>query len=177
MRRTCAPGAGARCYDFAVKKWLVIGTLIAIGAIVAAVLLSRNASAPEPKQPSVVNEFRTTERQAIAAFNTALRRQRANEIDELELASTIERDVLVPWRAMRASVTSAPTPADQRELFEVMRRYVREREIAWQAYVDALRAPSEAAARPLYDTYHEQNARAQEDARVLGGLLRRAPGT
>jgi hypothetical protein len=171
VRRASTPSAGARCYDFDVKKWLVIGTLIAIGAIVAAILLSREDSTP-PKKPSVVDEFRTTERLAIAAFNTALRRQRANEIDELELANTIERDVLVPWRAMRSSVTSAPTPPDQRELFEVMRRYVQERDVAWQAYVDALRAPSDADARPLYDRYHEQNARAQDDARVLGGLIR-----
>ena len=34
-------------------------------------------------------------------------------------------------------------------------------------------AASDAEARPLFDAYHDKNAAAQDDARVLGGLLRK----
>jgi hypothetical protein len=165
-----APGGCAPCYERAVKKWIALGVLVVAGAIVAAVMLTRDR---EPSRDSVVEDFRSVERQCIAAFNNALRQQRANEIDEVEFGLTIQRDVLEPWRAMRARVAAAPVPASRRELYEVMRRYIDEREQAWQAYADALHAASDAEARPLFDTYHDKNAAAQDDARVLGGLLRK----
>jgi hypothetical protein len=159
-----------------VKKWLVLGALVVAGVIVAAVLLlTRDHAQPAPAADPVVEDFRSIERQSIAAFNAALRQQRGNEIDEVELALTIDRDVLEPWRAMRARVAAAPIPPARRELYDVMRRYIDERLAAWQAYANALRAHSEADARPLYDAYHQQNAAAQDDARVLGGLLRQQP--
>lgn len=170
-RRT--PRVGAQCYERAVKKWIAVGVLIAAGAIVAAIVLTQHHEPAAPAVDQVVEDFRSTERQAIAAFNAALRQQRANEIDEVELALAIERDVLEPWRAMRARVAAAPVPANRSELYTVMRRYIDERQGAWQAYADALRAHSESDAQPLYDAYHQKNAAAQDDARVLGGLLRR----
>jgi hypothetical protein len=163
----------AQCYERAVKKWLIAGALLVAGAITAIVMLTRSEtpSASSAADP-VVEDFRSVERQAIAAFNAALRQQRANEIDELGLASAIERDVLEPWRAMRSRVTAAPVPGASRELYEVMTRYIAEREAAWQAYAVALRSASDAEARPHYDVYHQKNAEAQADAKVLGGLLR-----
>ena len=162
-------GAFAQCYELAVKKWIALGVLVLAGGIVAAVMLTRDHP---PARDAIVEDFRSVERQCIAAFNAALRQQRTNEIDEVELAVTIERDVLEPWRAMRARVTAAPVPAERKQLYEVMVRYIQERQLAWQAYADALRTHSEAESRPLYDAYHAQNAAAQDDARVLGGLLR-----
>lgn len=173
----CAAGRTARvraqCYERAVKKWVIVGTLIVAGAIAAIMMLTRSdpPSAPSASDP-IVEDFRAVERQAIDAFNAALRKQRANEIDELGLAAAIERDVLEPWRAMRSRVTAAPVPAAGRELYEVMNRYIAERELAWHAYAVALRAASDAEARPHYDVYHQKNAEAQADAKVLGGLLR-----
>jgi len=151
----------------------VIGALVIAAGIVAAVMLTRDREPAAPATDTVVEDFRAVERQAITAFNAALRQQRENQIDEVELALEIEREVLEPWRAMRARVAAAPVPAARRELYEVMRRYIDERLAAWQAYADALRAPGETAARPLYDAYHAKNAQAQDDARVLGGLFRR----
>jgi hypothetical protein len=168
-RRTT--GVRAQCYERAVKKWIAIGVVVAAAAIVLVVMLTRKREAAHAEDP-IVNDFRSVERQCIAAFNNALRQQRANEIDEVQLAVTIERDVLEPWRGMRARVTAAHVPAERRELYEVMRRYIDERQRAWQAYADALRAQSDAASRPLYDAYHASNAAAQDDARILGGLFR-----
>jgi hypothetical protein len=164
--------AAAQCYDHAVKTWIAVGVVVLAGVIVAAVMLTRDRGPAPPAADAIVNHFRSVERQCIAAFNDARRQQRANEIDEIELAIAIERDVLEPWRAMRARVTAAPVPNDRRELYDVMRRYIERRQLAWQAYADALRAPSDAESRPLYDAYHERNAAAQDDARVLGGLFR-----
>jgi hypothetical protein len=171
-RRTT--GACAQCSDGAVKAWLVGVALLLAGAIIATVMLTRSggSSAPAPSGgDSVVEDFQSVERQSISAFNDALRRQRTNEIDELELSLVIERDVLDPWRAMRARVAAAPVPAPRRELYETMNRYIAERELAWQAYALALQARSETEARPQYDIYHQKNAEAQADAKTLGGLL------
>jgi hypothetical protein len=165
-------GAHAQCYERAVKKWIALGVVVLAGVIVATVMLTRDRGPAPPAADAVVDDFRSVERKCIAAFNTALRQQRSNEIDEIELALTIERDVLEPWRAMRARVTAARVPTDRGELYEVMRRYIERRQLAWQAYADALRAPSDAESRPLYDAYHEHNAAAQDDARVLGGWFR-----
>jgi len=166
------PRLGAQCYERDVKKWLVIGALIVAAGIVVVLALTRERE-PSAQTDAVVEDFRATERKAITAFNNGLHQQRANEIDEVELALEIDRDVLEPWRAMRARVAAAPVPAARRELYEVMRRYIDERLGAWQAYADALRAGSDAESRPLYDAYHQKNAEAQDDARVLGGLFRR----
>lgn len=165
-------GVGAQCYEGAVKKWLAAAVLIVAGAVVALVMLNRSSTPAAPPADPIVEDFRSVERESIAAFNEALRRQRAQEIDEIELATQVERSVLAPWRAMRARVAAAPVPAGRAELYTVMRRYVDARELAWQAYVSALRAASDADARPQYDLYHQKNAQAQDDARVLGGLLR-----
>ena len=162
----------------AVKKWLVAGAVV-VGiaiAVIAAVVLTRDGSQPTPRDNGVgdaaVQDFRATERQSIAAFNEGLRRQRANQIDELELAAVIERDVLVPWRAMRARVNAARTTPSSEELYTTLRRYIDARQTAWEAYATALRAGSEAAARPHYDVYHQKNDEAQADAQVLGRLFR-----
>jgi hypothetical protein len=164
-----------------VKKWLVAGAVVVAiaGAAVTIVMLTRSDSQTKAHDTGVgdaaVKDFRATERQCIAAFNDALRRQRANEIDELELAAIIEQDVLVPWRAMRARVNAAPVTPSSQELYSTLRRYLDARQTAWEAYAAALRAGSEEAARPHYDVYHQKNDEAQTDAKVLGQMFRANP--
>jgi hypothetical protein len=177
---TRTAGVGAQCYDRAVKKWLVVGAVIvAIGIALAVMLLQRDPQSPQ-RAPlagtgdAVVEDFRAVERQAIAAFNAALRQQRENQIDEVELALAIERDVLEPWRAMRARVAAAPVPAERTKMYEAMRRYIDLRLVAWHEYAEGLRAQSEAEARPHFDKYHASEASADAEARVLGGLFRAA---
>lgn len=119
----------------------------------------------------LVEEFRATERSVLQRYNEALREQRANSIDELELSNTIERDVLTPWRALRAKVTAA-SPQD--ELYSTLRRYLEARQVSWEAYVTALRAGSDEAARPHYEAHRQKNAEAQEYAKTLGRLFRDA---
>lgn len=114
----------------------------------------------------VNDDFHAVERLCIQRFNDALHRQGRGELDELGLAEVIDRDVLPPWRAMRArTVAAGASPA--------MRRYLDDRETAWAAYSAALHAPDDAAARPHYDVYHQKNAEADRDARELAGELQR----
>lgn len=134
------------------------------------VLAAVACSKPAPsKTDPLVEEFRATERTCIAAFNDALARQRANQIDEVALAQEIERNVLSPWRAVREKVNASPKTD---ELYTTLRKYLEARQIAWEAYVAALRSDSEATARPHYDVYHQKHAEAQDLARELGRLFR-----
>lgn len=171
---------------------LVLATLVVAGVVVA-VVLSRSpestdgapraatdgASSPDSARiaPStsgldpLVEEFRATERSCITRFNTALREQRENAIDELELSNTIERDVLTPWRELRVKVSSAPQTD---ELYTTLRRYLEARQLSWEAYVAALRSPTDDAARPHYDAHRQHNATAHEHAKHLGELFRAA---
>jgi hypothetical protein len=123
----------------------------------------------------VIDDFRKVEHATLQTFNGLLAQQRANAIDELGLADAIDKEVLPPWRDMRARVDAAEVPADDRELYATLRRYVAERQTAWEAYSAALRSPNDAASKPHYATYHEQNAAADADARTLGEAFRR-PG-
>jgi len=160
------------------RKWIAIGVIglaIAIGAV--AFVLTRGDDTPKTPLPTasgldpLVEEFRATERACLQRFNTALREQREGKMDELGLSNTIERDVLVPWRALRTKVNSAPS---HDELYTALRNYLELRQLSWEAYVTALRAPSDEAARPHYDTHRQKNAEAQEEAKHLGRLFREA---
>ena len=142
-------------------------------AIAIAVALAVRRESGESAADQVITEFHTVERASLQAFNDALHRQRANDIDELGLAEQIDRDVLPPWRTMRAHVEAiAEIPERRRALFVALRRYLANRQTAWEAYSAALRSPSDVAARPHYDVYHQKNSDAQDDARVLGPMLR-----
>lgn len=161
------------------RRWIVLGAAgLAIAIAVVAVVLARSdddGTRAIPATPSgldpLVEEFRAVERTCLQRYNTALREQRENKMDELELSNTIERDVLVPWRALRAKVSAAP-PQD--ELYSTLRRYLEARQLSWEAYVSALRAPSDDAAGPHYETHRQKNAEAHDAAQQLGRLFREA---
>lgn len=156
-------------------------TLIAIVVAALAVACSKTepagaASAGSARSALVntpaIDDFRATERTVLATFNDALHRQKANQIDELGLADAIERDVLPPWRELKARIAKAEIPPADRDLFATLNHYLAARETAFAAYASALRAPSDAAAQPDYAAYHAQTDVATEDARHLGTLFR-----
>lgn len=168
------------------NRRLVLGIVLALAALASAIVLLRHegeapapaSSATSTAQPldPVVEEFRRVERAAIATYNAALRDQRENRIDELELANVIERDVLAPWRALRERVEAATPAPDSADLYRLLRAYIEARQVAWEAYVAALRAPTDEAARPHYDMHRQKNAEAHEIARSLGDRFRAVNG-
>jgi len=119
-----------------------------------------------------IDDFRATERTTLAAFNTALGLQRANQIDELGLADALDKNVLPPWRELRTRMSSATVPVTDRELFTTLNRYIAERQTSWEAYSAALRSTADAAAQPHYARYHEQTDAATTDAQQLGLAFR-----
>jgi hypothetical protein len=134
-------------------------------------------SKPAPPSGALVNtpaldDFRSVEKTTLLTFNDALGRQRANTIDELGLAEAIDHDVLPPWRDLRARVAGATIPEADHDLFITLGRYLAERQTSWEAYSAALRSPDDAAARPHYAKYHEQNDAASADAKQLGEAFR-----
>lgn len=168
------------------KTWLAIGggAAVVAAAIVIAIAVrgtgehvgtprgdDRRVETPPARDP-LVEEFRAVERASLAAYNGALRDQRENRIDELELANVIERDVLEPWRALRQRIEAAPIPSGGDELYRALRRYLELRQISWEAYVTALRAPSDEAARPHLDAHRQKNSEAQDEAHHLAQLFR-----
>ena len=144
------------------KLWIGIAAIVVAAAGAVAVIV-------RPQGADPLAEFHRGERASLTAFNEALHRQRDNQLDELGLADAVERDVLPRWREMRAHVEAEELPAALRE---PMRRYLADRENAWEAFVAALRAPGDAAARPHYDAYHQLDHQANDDARALAELMR-----
>jgi hypothetical protein len=172
--RSASPRLGVRTFTTAFAFAFAFGFAFAC-----------NKAEPPPPPGTLVDtpvivEFRAAEHAGLQRFNDALGRQRANQIDELGLAEAIDKDVLPPWRELRAHVAAAAVPAADRELFDTLTRYLGERENAWAAYSAALRAGNDTAAAPHYAKYHEQDAAADTDARTLGAMFRRLspkPGT
>ncbi|CAN5502091.1 hypothetical protein BH11MYX1_BH11MYX1_27700 [soil metagenome] len=153
------------------SRALAFAVVMACSELVAC----RKAMPPSPTalvNTPAIDAFRATERAALAAFNTALGQQRANQIDELGLADAIDKNVLPPWRELRARITEATVPEPDRELFTTLDRYIAERQTSWEAYSAALRSPDDAAARPHYAKYHEQTDAATADAQKLGAAFR-----
>ncbi len=150
---------------------------VAMAALVACAPLVACTKAAPPAPTGVINtpaidDFRTTERATLAAFNRGLSDQRANKIDELGLADAIDKDVLPPWRELRARIAAAPVPEPDRELFGTLASYIAERQASWEAYSAALRAHDDAAAKPHYAKYHKQDRAANDDAIKLGTAFR-----
>lgn len=121
---------------------------------------------------AIITEFRNSERAALRTFNDLLAKQRANQIDELELADAIDQQALPQWRKLRARITAATAVLPHRELYVILRRYLASRQTSWEAYTAALRSPSDEAARPHYAVYRAHDAAAVDDARQLGQAFR-----
>ena len=138
--------AARRCYNHEMRRWLI--------ALVVAC---------KSHDDTLVDDFHAVERQCLATFTDALHRQGVGELDETRFAAIVERDVLPPWHRFRLRVDTAPDS----ELVRAMRRYVADREDAWQAFAVGL-AHDDAQALA---TYRQKNAEADDDARALAQLL------
>ncbi len=114
---------------------------------------------------TLVADFHSVERQCLSTFTDALHRQGANQIDELAFADVVEKQVLPPWHAFGLRLAHEPDS----ELVVAMRRYIADRETAWQAFTVTLRHDDPQALA----TYRQKNADADADARAVARLLPR----
>jgi hypothetical protein len=153
-----------------VRTIAFVAGLLAIATVITVLVWPALRGSSTASASATIDEFHSVERQCLQTFNSALAQQRANQIDELGLADVIDHDVLPPWRAFRSRADRA-TDVPER-IRPVLAKYLAARQISWEAFVTALRSPSDPAARPHYDTYHQKNAEATDAARELGPLLR-----
>lgn len=138
--------AARQCYNGDMRWWLI--------ALVVAC---------QGHDDTLVGDFHTVERQCLATFTDALHRQAAGQLDETRFAALVQSDVLPPWHRFRLRVDAAPDS----ELVRAMRRYLADRETAWQAFAVGLEHDDPQALA----TYRQKNADADADARALAALL------
>ena len=155
--------------------------LVAIAATIILVLMRDRHDSEHSSTPStadltdpLVVRFREIERTCLTNFNSALARQRRNEIDELGLALVIDQEVLPAWEALRTKVAATKPSARNAALYNALNDYLTAREVAWRAYVAGLRSETDADARRHYDAYHAKDAEADTHARAVGAIFRAA---
>jgi membrane associated rhomboid family serine protease len=104
------------------------------GVVVTAVTL---IAMPAPRDlDAVLADVHVVEHQCVTTYNERLRQGKANEITPAAFADAIDKEVLAPWRALRARVEAVPEadiPPRLRSLFEVLRTYIADRQEAWEA--------------------------------------------
>jgi hypothetical protein len=158
------------------RRWLAIVPLALAAAALAIVVALRSRGGSSPGE--LRDEFKRVERDAITAFNTKLREERARTdrgepADDAGFASMIEREILPPWRAMRAKIEATDPPGELTHLFEVWRVYMKDREEAWTEYAASLRTPGPHTA--LDSRYHALEIKVRDDLSQLGPELARLP--
>jgi rhomboid protease GluP len=140
-------------------------------AIVAGVLVTKHGSGRSPSE--VVERVPQIEEQCLDRFRTILARATDHQPTPAD-ADEVERDVLAPWKAMRADLDALDEPDSKgaRFAFEAMRRYVASRQAAFEAFVTLARAPADqqpglaAAFRAAMD---QSNQDAHAAAAAAGG--------
>jgi rhomboid protease GluP len=117
-----------------------------------------------------IEQFHEVEHKAVTLYNAKLKQAKANEIDRLEFARTIEQEILPPWHAETVHLDALPgdqIPSQFRPLFDRMRAYAHDREQAWQEGVKVQRDE-------VPDTnYKALEARVRDDITKLGDEMKR----
>jgi len=113
--------------------------VLALGIAAAGVL-----TLPAPDDPTaVLADVARIERQCGDAADDIDAKVRANHLTDAQAADRMEREVLPPWRTMRAELDTIHHPPTRvAPLIAAMRRYVAAQQAAWEALVAALRTSS-----------------------------------
>jgi rhomboid protease GluP len=88
----------------------------------------------------LLERIERVETACIDKVNEIKSRERAGQIDDANMAMELERDVLVPWRAMRSELVGAAVSGWMRPWFDAVKTYVALREESWNTLVAALHA-------------------------------------
>jgi rhomboid protease GluP len=108
---------------------------------VAAVAMTAGALVVMKKPTDIqglLADFAKVEEQCIEKFNAG----RGGE-DKAAFADTIDREILPPWRAIRARLDAvSDVPSRLEHLFDLVGYYVKDRQDAWETYATLLRTPS-----------------------------------
>jgi rhomboid protease GluP len=125
----------------------------AVVALVLSVLLGVGVTAALPRPPDLtatLDAFSAAERRIIGVYNDLIEKSHQHQLEDVELASRIERDVLPAWREARKRL-NAPTRwmEPQHALIQRLDRYAAAREQSWVWLAEAGRTQDPAALAKL----------------------------
>jgi len=127
------------------------------------------APAAPPDLRSRLAKFETVERNALDAYNEAVRKYQADRLSADEFAGVIEADILPPWRDVREQFDQLDLqrlPAGSQPPVAKLRQYLLLREEAWTALAIGLKQND-----PLrLDEAQQKSAAADRLGRDVGGV-------
>lgn len=84
--------------------------------------------------------FEKVEAQCITRWNEVIAGAKAGTVTDAQAIEQVERDVLAPWKALRARVFAIEHPPERlATLWAAIKSYLVSRQDAWESYVAALR--------------------------------------
>jgi rhomboid protease GluP len=133
----------------------------ALGLTVAGVALSAAAlfaiRAPTDVQP-VLAAFEKVESSCIGNWNQIVEAGKTDAMTKEQMIAKVEKDVIAPWKAMRAQVFAVEHPPERlAALWAAIENYLVSRQDAWESYLGGLRAPEDQEAAKL-EEYQRKEA-------------------
>ena len=125
----------------------------------------------QPQRPDVhaLDEFRALDRVTTQRFTELVRDYDRGLLDDWELPTRVQRDVIAPWAAWRGRFEAAPVPESTTELYIAVKRYADERAEEWDELV-AMHAFGGDASQHV-PRYRAASDRADTDARLVATML------
>ncbi len=125
------------------KAWSMARRALVVGGVGAVALFAVSYVVPpgKPDRPAVVERYFAADAQAVRRFNQLVTRVRAGELDDLQMADAIERDVLPDWRAAHKTLEEGALDSE----WSSMRREAQVRLEAMAGFAAALRTGDDAA--------------------------------
>lgn len=118
------------------RRTLVAGAVTAMALAVATMALKGRV----PDVHAQLDRFQTVEGEVVEKYNEASQKAVKGEISDDEFAGLIERDILVPWRALHVDpATLRNVPRELRQLVRDIEEYRKAREQGWELMVRGLR--------------------------------------
>jgi rhomboid protease GluP len=101
-------------------------------------------------------KFGESEEKLLKLHNDLVKQAEARSISPAQMADRIEKDILPEWRTAGAPILSmARVHPDQKKLIDAFCRYIKSREEAWEALVEAARRDDESKGQVFRKKWEE----------------------
>ncbi len=145
-----------------------IGLMLAGVALTAAAIFTIR---PPTDVTPVLEAFEKVESRCIDSWNQITKAGKAGTSTKDQMIAGLERDVIAPWKAMRAQVVAVEHPPARLEgLFDAMKHYAGTRQDAWEAFLAVLRASPEEEAAKL-DEFRRKEGDSNRDGQAVKAEL------
>lgn len=152
-----AAGLLAGSHAVAQRALRTLGLTVLVLALTAVAVMSLHA---DGDMTTVLTNVDAVEHASTTTWNEGLRRAKAGELKDGELAELLERDVIVPYKKMRQDVLATQDiPEKLHLLFKRLDEYTAARIAAWEMFEAVLRQPDDLEKqKPLLDAYKAKEA-------------------